>query len=95
MRRAPGLELLSPPSLGVICFRCRPDGPAWTEGRLAKLNESVQARIIESGAAMISSTRLRGAWSLRLCILSHQTTWDDVRGTLERASVFGRKLASR
>jgi glutamate/tyrosine decarboxylase-like PLP-dependent enzyme len=91
----PGLELLSPPSLGVLCFRCRPAGAEWTETRLAALNEAVQARIIESGAAMISSTRLRGAWSLRLCILSHQTGWDDVREVIERAAALGRELAAR
>lgn len=94
VRRTPGLELLSPPSLGVLCFRYRPDGDEWTEASLAKLNETIQARIIESGAAMISSTRLRGAWSLRLCILSHQTTWDDVRETLERVAALGRELAA-
>jgi glutamate/tyrosine decarboxylase-like PLP-dependent enzyme len=93
VRRTPGLELLSPPSLGVLCFRYRPVGPAWTEERLAQLNEAIQARVIESGTAMISSTRLRGAWSLRMCILSHQTTWDDVRDILERATAFGRELS--
>jgi glutamate/tyrosine decarboxylase-like PLP-dependent enzyme len=95
VRRTPGLELLSPPSLGVLCFRYRPEGAAWSEEKLAQLNESIQARIIDSGTAMISSTRLRGAWSLRLCILSHQTTWDDVRETLEHVAAFGRELAGR
>lgn len=95
VRRTPDLELLSPPSLGVLCFRFRPAGATWTEDALAKLNEAIQARIIESGTAMISSTRLRGSWSLRLCILSHQTTWDDVRDTVERAAALGRELAGR
>jgi glutamate/tyrosine decarboxylase-like PLP-dependent enzyme len=93
VERTPGLELLSPPSLGVLCFRYRPEAAAWTEDRLAKLNEAIQARIIDSGTAMISSTRLRGTWSLRMCILSHQTVWDDVRDTLEQVSAFGREFA--
>jgi aromatic-L-amino-acid/L-tryptophan decarboxylase len=93
--RTRGLELLSPPSLGVLCFRYRPEGPAWTEERLAGLNEAIQARIIDSGTAMISSTRLRGTWSLRMCILSHQTVWDDVQRTLERVATLGRELATR
>lgn len=95
VRRTADLELLSPPSLGVLCFRFRPAGAGWTEDALTKLNESIQARVIESGTAMISSTRLRGTWSLRLCILSHQTTWDDVRYTVESAAKFGRELAAR
>ena len=91
--RTPGLELLSPPSLGVLCFRYRPQGAGWSPGRIEKLNEALQARVIESKTAMISSTRLRGVYSLRLCIMSHQTTWDDVRETIERISEFGVELA--
>jgi glutamate/tyrosine decarboxylase-like PLP-dependent enzyme len=88
-----GLELLSPPSLGVLCFRYRPAGDDWTDAHIDALNEAVQARIIESGAAMISSTRLRATNSLRLCIMSHQTTWEDVRGTIEAIARHGQALA--
>jgi len=89
-----GLELLSPPSLGVVCFRYLPAGANWTPERIEKLNEAIQARIIESATAMISSTRLRGIYSLRLCIMSHQTEWGDVRETIERIAAFGRELES-
>ena len=89
----PGLELLSPPSLGVVCFRCQPQGAMWSPDRIEKLNEALQARVIESQTAMISSTRLRGVYSLRLCIMSHQTTWADVRETIERISEFGVELS--
>ena len=88
------LELLSRPSLGVVCFRYRPVGDDWTAERLESLNAAIQSRVIESGTAMISSTRLRGVYSLRLCIMSHQTVWDDVRETIEQIAVFGRELAS-
>ena len=88
-----GLELLSPPSLGVVCFRYRPVGDGWTPEQTDQLNEAIQERVIGSGAAMISSTRLRGSYSLRLCIMSHQTVWNDVRETIERIAGFGRELA--
>ena len=42
-----------------------------------------------SGVAMMSSTRLRGLYSLRLCILNHTTTWEDVQRTLEAIERFG------
>ncbi len=87
------LELLSPPSLGILCFRFRPRGSDWPPARLDQLNEALQARVIESGVAMISSTRLRGAYSLRFCIMSHQTSWDDVRETLDCIAVSGQQLA--
>jgi len=87
------LELLSAPSLGVLCFRYRPAGSATKPGSVDRLNEAIQARVIESGTAMISSTRLSGAYSLRLCIMSHQTTWDDVRQTIGRIAEYGLELS--
>ncbi|HWN06757.1 MAG TPA: aminotransferase class I/II-fold pyridoxal phosphate-dependent enzyme [Steroidobacteraceae bacterium] len=87
------LELLGPPSLGVLCFRYRPRDAGWTPARIDALNEAIQGRVIQSGAAMISSTRLRGTYSLRLCIMSHQTTWDDVTGTIRRIEAFGHELS--
>jgi len=87
-----GLELLSPPSLGIVCFRFRPPGAGWTEERLGTLNEAIQVRVIASGTAMISSTRLHGRYALRLCVLSHQTTLEDVRGTVLRIAALGREL---
>jgi aromatic-L-amino-acid decarboxylase len=88
------LEMLSRPSLGILCFRFRPQGGTWTAERLDRLNEALQSRVIESGVAMLSSTRLQGAYSLRLCIMSHQSTWDDVRDTLDCIVATGRELAA-
>jgi aromatic-L-amino-acid/L-tryptophan decarboxylase len=90
-----GLELLSAPSLGVLCFRHQPVGEEWTEPRIQALNEAIQGRVIESGLAMISSTRLGGRYALRLCILSHQTTWEDVREIILRIAAVGRELAGQ
>lgn len=85
------LEMLSKASLGVVCFRFRPRGSDLDEAAIERLNETVQARIIDEGVAMMSSTRLRGVYSLRLCIMAHHTTWDDVRETLEAIEAFGRE----
>lgn len=92
VRNSEWLELLSPPSLGILCFRFHPRGSRLPAARIDELNERVQAQIIESGTAMLSSTRLRGAYSLRLCILSHQTTWKDVKETLQAIEASGREL---
>jgi len=86
------LELLSAPSLGILCFRFRPRGSQIAASKLDQINERVQSGVIAAGIAMLSSTRLRGVYSLRLCIMSHQTTWDDVRTTLEAIEQQGRKL---
>jgi glutamate/tyrosine decarboxylase-like PLP-dependent enzyme len=89
VRASEVLQIANPASLGVVCFRVNPLGSDLADDHLEKLNEAVQARIIESGTAMMSSTRLRGLYSLRMCILNHTTTWRDVRETLEAIERFG------
>jgi glutamate/tyrosine decarboxylase-like PLP-dependent enzyme len=86
------LEIANPASLGIVCFRFNPRGSGYSVEYLEELNEKVQARVIESATAMTSSTRLRGAYSLRLCILNHHSTWEDVHGTLQAVERFGQEL---
>ena len=52
------------------------------------------ARIFWEDRAFISSTLLHGTFSLRMCIVNHNTTWDDVRETLEAAERFGSEAVS-
>lgn len=89
VRASDTLQIANPASLGVVCFRVHPKGSPLDEERLEKINEAVQDRIIDTGTAMMSSTRLRGLYSLRLCILNHNTTWSDVEQTLEAVETFG------
>ncbi len=91
IRESDTLQIANPASLGVVCFRVKPKGTDADEATLERVNEAVQARVIEEGVAMMSSTRLRGTYSLRLCILNHTSTWDDVRTTLETIERFGRE----
>ena len=83
------LQIAIPASLSVVCFRVNPVDAEIDDETLEAINEAVQAKVIDSGTAMMSSTRLRGVYSLRLCILNHNTTWDDVRRTLEAIECFG------
>ncbi len=71
------LELLSPASLGVVCFRRHPAGLD-DEAALDALNSRIMAHINDLGEAMISSTRSRGRFALRLCIMNWRTTAEDV-----------------
>jgi glutamate/tyrosine decarboxylase-like PLP-dependent enzyme len=86
--RSPVLEVLSEAQFGICCFRAHPrglDDPA----ALDALNERILARINSEGKFFISSTRLRGAYSLRICVVSYRTTADDIRelmGAIERAA---------
>jgi glutamate/tyrosine decarboxylase-like PLP-dependent enzyme len=66
------LELLVPPSLGIVCFR-----------RLGVDNAALSAALEAGGVGLISSTRLQGEYALRLCILNHTTGLEDVDAVLD------------
>ena len=89
IRKSPQLELLNPASLGIVCFRINPAGAGLDEPALEGINRTVLARVFWEDRAFMSSTRLRKMFSLRLCIVNHTTTWDDVRETLETVERFG------
>jgi glutamate/tyrosine decarboxylase-like PLP-dependent enzyme len=75
IRASPTLELLTPASFGIVCFRRRLAGDA---AELERANAALVKGLAESGVGLISSTRLRGEYALRLCILSHRTRQEDV-----------------
>jgi glutamate/tyrosine decarboxylase-like PLP-dependent enzyme len=79
---SPAFELLSPASLGVVCFRRRFPGVS-DELELASLNAALNDAVNASGTAFLTSTRLRGRYALRLCILNHTTTEEAVDATLD------------
>jgi aromatic-L-amino-acid decarboxylase len=83
------LELLVPATLGVVCFRRRFGGMD-DEDALAHLNAGLVEGLAASGEGLVSSTRLRGRYALRLCVLNHTSTARDVERVLdwiERAPV--------
>ena len=87
----PMLELVTPVTLGIVCFRVNPAGVACDEATLEKINRKVLAGVFWGELAFFSSTSLKGVFSLRMCILNHTTGWDDVRRTLEAVARLGRE----
>jgi glutamate/tyrosine decarboxylase-like PLP-dependent enzyme len=79
VERSDALELLSPAALGIVCFRRRIDGD---EAAAEKANAGLIRQLLASGTGMISSTRIGGAYALRVCILNHRTQWPDVEQVL-------------
>jgi len=88
---SPVLACTSPASLSVVCFRVDPAGQDVADEDLDEVNRTVLARLFWEDPAFMSSAMPRGHFSLRLCIVNHNTTWDDVRETLEAAERFGRE----
>jgi hypothetical protein len=75
------LELLTPAKLGVVCFRRRLQGA--DEDRLEQVNRSLAEGLAASGQGLISSTRLRGRFALRMCVLNHTSGARDVERVLD------------
>ena len=94
VRNIETLGMLIPASLGIICFRVDPDHADLDEESLERINRKVLARVFWEDRALMSSTLLRGKFSLRLCIVNHTTSWDDVRETLEAIERFGNEALS-
>ena len=86
---SPVLELMTPVSLGIVCFRVNP-GDGHDERSLDEVNRNVLAQVFWDELAFFSSTSLKGVFSLRMCIENHTTTWEDVRKTLDLVVRLGR-----
>lgn len=82
VREDPDMEVLSPAQFGIVCFRVHPRGLD-DDAQLDALNERVNDRVNRTGFVLMSSTRLRGALSLRLCIPGYRTRAEDVRAVLD------------
>ncbi|HKK28036.1 MAG TPA: aminotransferase class I/II-fold pyridoxal phosphate-dependent enzyme [Gemmatimonadota bacterium] len=100
----PELELASPPRLGVLTFRYagKGGGPAAGSGAgaaepaadLEALNRGIVETLQDEGRFMISSTRLRGRYVLRLCPLNWRTSPDDLGALLDEVLRIGRERAA-
>ena len=93
MRECDGLEVLAPATLNVVCFRARPpqldDEPA-----LDRLNDAVAIAVQESGAAVLSTTRVAGKRALRACIVNHRTVEADLDVVIDAVRTAARETAA-
>ena len=77
-------ELLAPVTLNVVCFRYRAAG--LDEAELDRLNAEIAIDVQESGAAVLSTTRIGGRNALRACIINHRTRDEDLDDRARRRS---------
>jgi aromatic-L-amino-acid decarboxylase len=71
------LEIASRPSLGIIGFRRLFDEDE------DLLNARLVAALEESGLGLVSSTRLKGRYTIRMCVMSHTSGEADVDRVLD------------
>jgi aromatic-L-amino-acid decarboxylase len=81
-------EILDEPQLSVIAFRLKGDGPA-ADAR----NEELLRRVNGRRRVFLSSTRMRGRYLLRICVVSFRTHADRLKDAIdalrEEASALG------
>jgi len=81
LRARSGWEILAPAQMATVCFRFGQD-------------DELQTRLVDAmlrdGYALLTSTTLRGATSLRLCTINPRTTEDDIIETIKRLDRLAR-----
>ena len=87
VREEPALELLSPATLGILSFRAHPAGLD-DPGSLDALNERIASAINSAGRWLISTTRINGALSLRICPIGFRTTSEDLAELVREVSAL-------
>jgi len=71
----PGLELLAPVSLNIVCFRYNPG--TLDTASLNKVNREIMIRLQEAGTAAVSDTTLSGQRWLRAAIVNYRSRQED------------------
>jgi len=95
VREEPGLELVTPPTLGILTFRFAGEAEAGRAAEdLDRLNRIIVETLQREGRFMISSTRLRDRYVLRLCPLNWRTAPGDVDALLDEVLRVGRAAAA-
>ncbi|MBN1883796.1 MAG: hypothetical protein JW885_16660 [Deltaproteobacteria bacterium] len=81
------LEIVTPPSLGVVTFRYR--RPGFSEDDADRITGPIVEDMTKDGYALVTSTQLWGRPVLRLCTINPRTTLEDIQETLNRIVAFG------
>jgi glutamate/tyrosine decarboxylase-like PLP-dependent enzyme len=95
----PPLELLTPVSLNIVCFRYVPPRTPGApdevdERRFDELNARLAIELQERGLAVPSTTRVDGKLALRMNVMNHRTTQADLDDVLAAVLAVGNELAS-
>jgi glutamate/tyrosine decarboxylase-like PLP-dependent enzyme len=98
LEATPGIEITSPAVLSVVSFRYVPtaaDGSSEAdESCIERVNQEIRRRVWDSGRAMITSSRVRGRYVLRVCVVNHSTRRADVEELIGLIGKLGPAVAS-
>jgi aromatic-L-amino-acid/L-tryptophan decarboxylase len=81
IRDWPGLTLMAPATLGIVCFRR--EWPDCDEAETERRGIALAAELERAGTALVSTTRLAGRHAIRLCVLNPTTAPEHVRAVIQ------------
>lgn len=88
--RESSLELLSPVTMNIVCYRFTIVGLSTTE--LNELNKEIVIQLQEQGIASPSSTILNGEYAIRVCIVNHRSQDADFELLVKETIRIGREI---
>lgn len=72
----PELELMTPRSMNIVCFRYHPLD-FWNQEELDQVNREIVLRLQESGQFVVSGTVLHGSYVIRIANTNHRSRMED------------------
>ena len=90
IRSHPGLTLMAPATLGIVCFRR--EWPGCDEAETERRGIALADELERGGTALVSTTRL-AADAIRLCILNPTSSAEHVRRVIEHSPATARPRA--
>src|SRR5207248_4214681 len=92
VRQSDDLQLMTEPSLSIVCFRFAPVPLRNDEEKLNQLNKRLLEAVQLSGNAFLSSTTIQGTFCLRACVINHRSTEQDIDALLAQIKEMGEQL---
>jgi len=90
LRERPDWAIVTPARMGIITFRCVPEGA--TDAEADALNRRLAPTLSEEGEIFLTQTSLNGRPVLRLCPINPRTTPEDVHMTIDRLDALRETL---
>ncbi len=98
IREDPSFEVMAPVSINLVCFRYHPKEQSLNEEELEGINKALMDKLNRSGKMFLTHTKLKGKFSLRLCVGQTNTNrghvvkaWEMITAAVSNLSVNSAK----
>ena len=86
LRSRPEWAVVTPAQMGIVTFRCVPNG--WAAAEVDALNRRLAPTLSREGDVFLTQTSLDDRPVLRLCPINPRTTADDIETTIDRLNAL-------